>query len=480
MRKIKVKQNKKSNKFYKDVFGKSRGTLRITSAGNKQGVILAPVKLSKGMYRDDYINHENLNNDNRRVTINTFIDDTEFSERNLNDIVVLVVRTTLPDYKVFSNDYNFAEVYTQELQATLQQAEAEELTPTHIIVSDYIYGFYVFEKNVHVGHCTGVKKRKVISFSNHITENICERLNAITQDNFEPVPLTASINLPFSPYAVFKWKKDNNTNSGYADVISRGMTGLATPEKGRIWKSLDELADAASMPRYSSYRKGTKKTVKHHVKDREFFGLPAMHERRMNLVMNVLSSRKRDRNIRMTREEHENFTFLYFNFAFSLTKNKSEAINMTIKAFPYIFNEFEEGFAQKIKRICYMPESYVAEGRGYMYSDETLFRELGITKEEAAEKYGYVTSDKKEYDKAYSKARRDAIREEKETNSEAFWQKMSVLRKKMAQLRIDGMSFRRIAEELKMSVSTVAYHFKEHKNIMDNYLQNGIPSCCPI
>ena len=485
MKTVKTIQTKETNQFHKDLFGKSRGFVHVTSSGNKQGLILPTVKMSRNIYRDDCINHKCLKNDNKKVSFNTFIDDCELSERNLNDITTLVLKTDLPNYLSYSNQKRTACDYEQELLFSLEKMKEDNLTPTHIIVSDAVYLTYVLKDNVHVGHCKGNKKKRIIKYIKHIMYNLCKRLNTVTGDSFEPLPLTASINIPNSTYAVFKWKRDKTTNVGYSEVVSRGIANLSIPEKGRIWDSLDKLAEAASMPRYNTYRRNFNKAIKHHIKNREFFGVQGMLKRRMKLIENIMSTRKYHKDARVAnRLDYLSFSnmaiFLYFNFAFELEKEYNKAFQATKNLILSLYSYIPKKDLDKLLSHLGLKQELLISGHGYKYTDEKMFEVLRITREEAAEIYGYTTADKKAYDRAYSQVRREALRNEKEKMNEARWQKMMDFRNKIINLRKEGLSYKKIAETLKTSVSTIAYHFKNHKSYMDIGMKLKDASVCPI
>ena len=172
--------------------------------------------------------------------------------------------------------------------------------------------------------------------------------------------------------------------------------------------------------------------------------------------------------------------FLYFNFAFELEKEYNKAFQATKNLILSLYSYIPKKDLDKLLSHLGLKQELLISGHGYKYTDEKMFEVLRITREEAAEIYGYTTADKKAYDRAYSQVRREALRNEKEKMNEARWQKMMDFRNKIINLRKEGLSYKKIAETLKTSVSTIAYHFKNHKSYMDIGMKLKDASVCPI
>ncbi len=471
-------QHKYFEQFYNDIYGKSGGVIRLTSAGDRKGIIIGTAGFLKNVYKTLYIDDKNIGRDNRRISLNTFINWNSTSEKNLNDITALAVKTQLP----VLGEFGHLDEFWAKHQNTLSKYRQEKLIPTYILCSDHVYYIYLLEKNVHVGHCNGKKKSQMIKFIKHIQKNLCRELNKYCERKFTPVPLTASVNLPNSSYAVFARKKDLFTNKYYSVVTFRGTTDFLCPNGSKSWKSLDELADIC-MQRYNAYRRKRKKKIKFHIKERAFYGIKDMLRRRMQLIRSVFYHKTYHEGMLNGIDAvrfRDTATFLYFNMAFELEKDLQKAWEKTANDLEFYilrYNTWDRIY--EIMKKLTIRQDYVLEGHGYKYTDMKLFECLNITREEAACKYGYVTSDKKEYNKAYAKVRRAAVRKKKEEKGETRWQKADALRKKIASLRIKGYTFKMIAELLHISDSTVAYHFKYHKQVMEQYMNIGTAACSP-
>ena len=236
------------------------------------------------------------------------------------------------------------------------------------------------------------------------------------------------------------------------------------------WKRVAGVPDIKEEP-------GAKHEPKIHIKNREFYSVEGMLERRLRLIEAILDSFYFDL---YTREQVYYIIFMYYNFSFSIRSNVALAEQETINAFWHLFVNCgfdHDSRMKKMRKYMHLPDDFIMAEEAYYMKDETFFDKLWITREQAAD-LGYITEDKEAYDRAYRKEQRDRARKEKEALGEARWQKTEKTLAETKALLEQGKSKADISRILGVSRATVTNRVRKIKELENAEKQKECSTDC--
>lgn len=357
--------------------------------------------------------------------------------------------------------------------------------PNYIIYGKKIQLLYMFQNPVNL-QIDSDKKKKLINWVKSIAEKMTEEINrALTtyRVNCKPVPFNEGVNVPGMHMNAYRYDKDKRrmklVMEGTVSVVKTNPLRLnlkclsdvvLTQKASVLYHNGRNMYFSGYSEKHSSYF-----NHKNHVREGFYIPLKEVLANRMLMLKNLA-----EKNKNMNPVFVFNLAFLYYNFALNVFKvdERKHRFNSETKLFDTI--EEKIGFSSAERRAdnatldfmniftCGLSEKALLKIKcrtndtsngSFKYKNETMFsylkRKCMITKQDCLDAGLYI-SDTKKYDKEYSKDYRTLVREKKLAEGKTKLQEMIKKVIKAAKLRGKGMSLRRIAELLKVSVGTVS------------------------
>ena len=459
------------DEFMHALFSSRYGMVKITCGRKQNSVKVKAWRMQSVKQRQKVMEENKLSDENCKVSLCGHNEGKIMSERTIRDIRSIAIKVDLlPLGWVEGRFVSFVE----QLRKELMEHGKEELLPTYMVASDKLFLVYTFtESGFHDMHDVK-KKGEVLRFLRHIQNGLCCALNSyVTVGRFVSVDFTDQINLPGTQYVVYTQKKDDSVGIIRSKEAHRGVVQIIkTGEARKVndWKRVAGVPDIKEEP-------GAKHEPKIHIKNREFYSVEGMLERRLRLIEAILDSFYFDL---YTREQVYYIIFMYYNFSFSIRSNVALAEQETINAFWHLFVNCgfdHDSRMKKMRKYMHLPDDFIMAEEAYYMKDETFFDKLWITREQAAD-LGYITEDKEAYDRAYRKEQRDRARKEKEALGEARWQKTEKTLAETKALLEQGKSKADISRILGVSRATVTNRVRKIKELENAEKQKECSTDC--
>lgn len=457
------------DEFMNALFSSRYGMVKITCGRKQNSVKVKAWRMQTAKRRQKVMEENKLSDENCKVSLCGHNEGKIISERTIRDIRSIVVKVDLLPLG-WAEDHFLR--FVEQLRKELTKHGKEDLLPTYMVASDKLFFVYTFtESGFHNMHDVE-KKGKVFRLLRHIQDGLCCALNTyVTIGRFVSANFSDQINLPGTQYVVYNRKKDDSAGIIRSKEAHRGAVQII---KIGVARNVNDWKRVAGVPDIKDEHRETHEP-KIHIKDREFYSVEGMLERRLRLIEAIIDSFFFDL---YTQEQVYYIIFMYYNFSFSIRKNVALAEQETINAFWHLFVNLGRDHDDRMKKMrkhMHLPDDFITEG--YYFKDETFFDKLWITREQAAD-LGYVTEDKAAYDRAYSQARRDRVRKEKEARGEARWQKTEKILAETKALLEQGISQAEISRIQGVSRATITDRVRKIEELENTKKQKECSADC--
>lgn len=442
MRRINRRTPEEVTSFCKELFGRSTGFATVKAKQNQKGAVIDATVLSDHDGCIYAVDNYKMEGRTRKVTYNTFYSKQDTKRESLSCIGAIAVRISDLDG---SQTMQSSKPIFENLLFKLEESGNEGLTPTFAICADYLYLVYVLEKAFYVGRCKGKKKENALKFLEHIQEGICETLGDLVYGiRIAPVKLNGSLPMPGYKHCIYEMVFNESGDPKWR-IQNFVFSFVAAPENSRRY-DVNVLADACMERLPADWRNKGRKRYKISLRPKKPFHITDILLGRLQLLEAL--QKKND----YQGDEAAFMTFLYRNFSEQILGSQEDAEKFARK----FYNKFSCRTDPKPlnKGLYRVINPDTGEAKSYKYRNETLFEKLGITRE-LADSLGYHTSDKKAYDREYSKRRRELARKEAVRKGNTCRQKIMKAAKKAMELVKNGLSKKEICRKLNISKSTL-------------------------
>ena len=417
----------------------TNGYVKIHCGNNRRGNFV-PAGALIGNNMEKYLTGIGLNNQNKMITQSTYKTKGSATLDNINTVCCLAVDV---DYTLTDEKGNLLEPMDawKAICAEIIERACFFPIPTYIEYSHRLRLVYMFEVPVCLRIEGTQARRSTIVWLNRITQTLADNLNAMNPKFCASAQsLTKSLRVPGSMNIKFQRHYVVETDSNFYTPVYKYRVCVYKPINGHLW-DVHELSDYIlhDLPDwYDDYKKRKNMRKKPLIKMSLRKGdTHDMLQCRLNFLEN-LQRKGWDIGFR------EVMCFLYWNFSLQMGMKQEEAIQAV--------HSFNENFKHPL------PEKHMLQHskprKLYNYKTETLFCLLGVDISQM-KVFGFSGSNKKEYDKVYSRRYRIL---KKIANHKKVQKKINLRKKVVAEvsrLRELGYTLAYIANAVKCSVSTV-------------------------
>lgn len=417
--------SEETNLLLNSLYRNTPGYLHLSTGKNRKGIYPSTSAFLSSL-KQDILNNKKINYHNRRMSLATFRKKGTAEADNLLSQCALAINLLPKDggspQKLWNSFYRACMEYHQEY-----------LIPYMVIFScTMVHLVYAFEQPVCLQIKDRVKKERTISWLEKLRDALAERIDLIVGEaEVIPVKLNGSVSVPGAAAITYTGYMDYERGTFRYTVDRQKICLGYHPERGKKWD-----VHALSYLLLSSSQKenaGNKKKKNY---------MP-MKEILKNRVQFLYQLQQKE----WVKTEREKLTFLFWNFVRQMglcedvAKMQAEAF---IKRFP----------GENMDLL-----SLARPAKNYKYTTEALLKTLGMTREEAIS-CGLYISDKKAYDREYSRRRRKTARDGRIQSGVTKKQLMEKAAKKVQRFRRAGRKLKEIARSLRISLSTVKNYLK--------------------
>lgn len=434
----------KEREFFRMLASDTNGYFKIHCGHNRKGNFV-PASALCTKKAEKYVTGIKLDDQNKMITQSTYRTKGSACMDNINTVCCLAIDV---DHEFRDDNGELLEPLDVWNRFCWSCAERDLYfpSPTYIEYGHRFRLVYIFESPVCLRIRNREKRKSTVIWLNRIGQAIADMMNSVDPlYHAEAQQLTKSLRVPGSINLKYKAVYSQTQKKYVFHCLYKYYISIKKPCNGKKW-DVHELSDwvLPDLPDwYDSYKSRLHKKAPYIsvLKQNVHWNLKLMLKNRMNFLER-LQQEGWDCGYR------EKMCFFYWNFALQSGMSAQEAREAACR--------FNKGF------FTPMPEKEMLQHslprKTYFYRADTLMKQLDVSKE-LARKFGLISSDRREYDREYSRKYR-MLKRIKTAAARKKAAEEKILRRNLIadtvhELRRLGKTIAEIAVSVSRSVSTV-------------------------
>ena len=425
----------REQEFIKMLCSDTNGYFKIHCGHNRSGNFV-PASALCSKKSGKYITGIKLDDQNKMITQSTYIRKGNACLSNINTVCCLAIDV---DYEFKDKKGNLLDplVVWNQLCWDCVTNEYEMPVPTYVEYGHRFRLVYIFNSPVCLRISDKEKRRKTVVWLNRIGQTIADGINAINPlYHASAQSLTKSLRIPGSINAKFEMDYDRLEKIWKPRCLYKYIVCIKKPVNSKRW-DVHELSDYV-LPTLPDWYGGY---IKKKSKKAPLISLSNNVRDVKTMLKNRLRFLEKLQKLGWDRGYREMMCFLYWNFCLQSGMSGEDAKQKTC--------DFNRHFLHPLPEKEMLQHS--RPRKLYLYRVDTILRLLGVPTDLAVQT-GLINTQKKLYDRAYSRRYRMLKKmEKKKKASNARAQIVDMVH----ELRQMGKTIAEIAISVNRSVSTV-------------------------